>query len=133
MNNMKVLLVDDDVFLRDMYATKFVECGHKVEAVDQGSKALSVLEKEKDFDVVLVDMVMPGMTGVELIAKIEEADLFNGATCIVLSNQGQQADIDEAMQAGAKSYIIKAEHLPSEVVDKVESILQGTTNTKDNK
>ena len=131
MNNMKVLLVDDDVFLRDMYATKFVECGHQVEAVDQGGKALSILAKEKDFDVVLVDMVMPGMTGVELIAKIEEEKLFNGATCIVLSNQGQQADIDEAMEAGAKSYIVKAEHLPSEVVEKVENILKDSSSGKD--
>lgn len=121
---MKVLLVDDDVFLRDMYATKFIECGHEVKAVDQGSKALNILQKEKDFDVVLVDMVMPGMTGIELITEIEKENLFNGATCIVLSNQGQQADIDEAMEAGAKSYIIKAEHLPSEVVQKVEEILK---------
>lgn len=121
---MKVLLVDDDVFLRDMYAAKFNECKHQVQAVGQASEALNILEKETNFDVVLVDMVMPGMTGVELLTSIREKNLLNEATCIMLSNQGQQADIDEAIEAGAKSYIVKAEHLPSEVVQKVEKILQ---------
>lgn len=122
--SMKVLLVDDDAFLRDMYATKFIECGHEVEAVDHGSKALEFLKKDDDYDVILVDMVMPGMSGVELITNIKKEKLLNKAHCIVLSNQGQQADIDEAIEAGAESYIIKAEHLPSEVVEKVEKILK---------
>lgn len=120
---MKVLLIDDDVFLRDMYATKFVECGHEVEAVDHGEKALTVVQSGHDFDVILVDMVMPGMSGVELITTMQNEGLVGKAVCIVLSNQGQQADIDEAMAAGAASYIIKAEHIPSDVVTEVEQIL----------
>ena len=119
---MKILLVDDDVFLRDMYATKFTECGHEVQAVDQAEAALTTLRAGEAFDVVLVDMVMPGMTGSILLQTMKDEGLATEAMWIVLSNQGQQADINEAIEAGASSYIIKAEHVPSEVVSKVESL-----------
>lgn len=119
---MKILLIDDDVFLRDMYATKFTECGHTVEAVDKAELALQMLRQKNAFDVILVDMVMPGMTGIEFIQTALAETLVGKAVCVVLSNQGQQADINEALEAGAASYIIKAEHIPSEVVEKTEAI-----------
>jgi CheY-like chemotaxis protein len=121
---MKVLLIDDDVFLRDMYATKFGECDHQVEAVDHAEKAIRLLEEPHDYDVILIDMVMPGMSGVDLLHELHTKKLLNGAVCVVLSNQGQQADIDEALAAGAVSYIVKAEHVPSDVVERVQSIVK---------
>ena len=119
---MKVLLIDDDAFLRDMYATKFAECGHEVVSADQATAAMTVLANQTDIDVVLVDMVMPGMSGTELITQIKAEGLAADAIIIVLSNQSQKADIDEALAAGAVDYIVKAEHIPSEVVAKVEQI-----------
>jgi CheY-like chemotaxis protein len=121
---MKLLLVDDDAFLRDMYATKFGECGYTVDAADSAMAALTVLEQNSDFDVILLDMVMPGMTGVELISAIKERFPDTKTTFIVLSNQGQSEDIKEAMEAGAHGYIVKAESIPSEVVRKVEAIVK---------
>ncbi len=122
-NRMKILLVDDDAFLRDMYATKFGEAGHTVEAAETGSDALTMLRDSK-FDVVLMDVIMPGMTGVELLEHIKKEKLDYAPLCIVLSNQGEQHDIDAAFAAGAKGYIIKAEMIPSEVVAKVMSIVE---------
>lgn len=119
---MKLLLVDDDAFLRDMYATKFAECGHDIDAADSGMAALAKLEQERSFDIVLLDMIMPGMTGVELISAIKERYPEFTPKFIVLSNQGQHEDIAEAKEVGAHGYIIKAESIPSEVVKKVEAI-----------
>lgn len=127
---MKILLIDDDVFLRDMYATKFTESGHEVEAVEQAERALQILAEGTPFDVILIDMVMPGMSGVEFLQQASAQKMCDEKVCIVLSNQGQQADIDEAMAAGAQAYIVKAEHIPSEVVQKVEAIQREKTNTK---
>jgi CheY-like chemotaxis protein len=117
---MKLLLVDDDAFLRDMYATKFAECGHTIDAADSAVAALQKLQQDINFDVVLLDMIMPGMGGVELISTIKERFPELKAKFIVLSNQGQSEDIEEATAAGAIGYIIKAETIPSTVVKKVE-------------
>ncbi|HEY0964686.1 MAG TPA: response regulator [Candidatus Paceibacterota bacterium] len=122
---MKLLLVDDDAFLRDMYATKFVECGHEVDSADSAVVALGKLQQRTDFDVVLLDMVMPGMTGVDLIVAIKERFPDLKSKYIVLSNQGQSEDIQEAMDAGASGYIVKAELIPSDVVKKVETLAKG--------
>lgn len=119
---MKILLVDDDAFLRDMYATKFTEAGDEVAVAPDGVKALSVLESDA-FDVVIMDMVMPGMSGIDLLSNIKKSDSIQVGKCIILSNQGEQADIDAANEAGADGYIIKAESIPSEVVTKVHNIV----------
>lgn len=118
---MRLLLVDDDVFLRDMYATKFIEAGHEVVEADGPIAALSRLRRDVEFDVVLLDMIMPGMSGVELIHKAK-SEFDKDLTYIVLSNQGQREDVEEAEAAGAVGYIIKAEMVPSQVVEKVEAL-----------
>jgi CheY-like chemotaxis protein len=120
---MKILLVDDDTFLRDMYSTKFIECGHDVTPAIHATDALRILETVQDFDLMLVDMIMPGMTGVELLVELKNTMPDLAMKRIVLSNQGQDQDIEEATDAGAIGYIIKAQSVPSEVVKKVEEIM----------
>jgi DNA-binding response OmpR family regulator len=119
---MKILLVDDDVFLRDMYAVKFRESGDEVTTAHDGTEALRLLASGT-YDVVITDMVMPGMTGAELIKKIKATDLGKDMKCIVLSNQGEEQDISAAKTEGAIGYIIKAESIPSEVVTRVHAII----------
>lgn len=120
---MNILLVDDDEFLLDMYAFKFKSCGHTVTTAHTGVGALQVLSKTRDFDAVVLDMIMPGMSGTELIVAAREQHADISAKFIVLSNQGQEADIAEAKAAGASGYIIKAATIPSEVVERVEGII----------
>lgn len=120
---MKVLLVDDDTFLLDMYALKFSTLGHVVTCAKSGADALAKLAADTTFDVVVLDMIMPGMTGTELIAEARAQHRDIKTKYIVLSNQGQEADVSEAVAAGADGYIIKAATIPSEVVAKVEEII----------
>ena len=120
---MRILLVDDDMFLRDMYATKFSECAHEVVAVENTAEALRTLEQDKNFDVILMDMIMPGMSGTEFLASTKEILSQADIKAIMLSNQGQDEDMDEAKEAGAIGYLIKAHMIPSEVVKEVEKII----------
>lgn len=120
---MKLLIVDDDAFLRDMYAIKFGESGYSVHAAETAEQALTKVEQTPDFDVVLLDMIMPGMGGVELIREIKTNYPQMEASLIVLSNQGQESDVAEATQAGASGYIVKAEAIPSDVVTRVNELV----------
>lgn len=121
---MKILLVDDDSFLRDMYTTKFVDHGHEVDVSDGSASVLSKLQQGLKYDLAILDMVMPGTSGVELLTIIKEQFGDQVGCCIFLSNQGQEEDIREATEAGAVGYIVKAESIPSEVVKKVEDIMK---------
>ncbi len=120
---MKILLVDDDAFLRDMYATKFTELGHVVDVAETGEIALVMLH-ENTYDVAIVDMVMPGMDGVQLVTHIKEDKLAGDPICIMLSNQSEKTDRDRATHAGATGYIVKAELIPSEVVKEVSRLAE---------
>ena len=118
MKSIKILLVDDDAFLRDMYATKFSEIGHTVDVAETAERALTKL-REHEYDAVLMDMIMPGMNGVELLTHLKNEKLGGDPICIMLSNQSEAADRDAALKAGAEGYIVKAELIPSEVVAEV--------------
>ncbi len=115
---MKIILIDDDAFLRDMYATKFTELGHEVTIAETGEKALELITAST-FDVALMDMIMPGITGVELLNEMKTRGIGKDLRCIMLTNQGGKEEIEAALSAGALGYIVKAEFIPSEVVAQV--------------
>lgn len=120
---MKILLIDDDVFLRDMYAKKFTDSGFDVTTSESSSKTISLLSDGNKYDIGLFDMIMPGTNGVELLTLINERFPNQIKYSIFLTNQGQDEDIREATEAGAIGYIVKASTIPSEVVVKIREII----------
>ena len=123
---MKILLVDDDSFLLDMYANKFTASKHAVDSTKSVEGALEKLRGGNTYDAVLLDMVLPNMTGVDLLKVVQNEKLGGAAKFIVLSNQSDDHDRKAALEAGAAGYIIKAEMIPSEVVTAVEGIIGGS-------
>lgn len=119
----KILIVDDDSFLLDMYAFKFSQNNFEVYTVMDGAQAVEKLEGGLTPDVVLMDLIMPGMDGFETLEKIRDNNLAIGATKIILSNKSQQADIDRGMSLGVEGYIVKANSTPAEVIEEVIKIL----------
>ena len=120
----KILIIDDDKFLLDMYTLKFKEKGFDVNSILWAQEALSVLEgKQFEPDVVLVDLVMPGIDGFEFLQIVRDKKLLEHGKAIVLSNLGEAQDIEKAKSLGAVGYIIKANNTPSEVVNQVVDIL----------
>ncbi|MGE5541064.1 MAG: response regulator [Bacillota bacterium] len=120
----RLYLVDDDRFLLDMYAVKFKAAGHEVTAFQNGEEALTALREKPAPDAMLLDIVMPGMDGFEILQKIRDEKLAPTTKVIVLSNQGQEADIEKAKQLGAAGYIIKASAIPSEVFSETLKIIE---------
>jgi len=112
-----VYLVDDDRFLLDLYAVKFRNAGHDVTVFGSGEDLIAGLRKGGPSpDAILLDLIMPGVGGFEALETIRKEGLAKGAKVIILSNQGQDSDIEHAKQLSADGYIIKASAIPSEVL-----------------
>jgi two-component system, OmpR family, alkaline phosphatase synthesis response regulator PhoP len=118
----KILIVDDDKFLLDMYSLKFTQEGFDPEIAFSGPEAIQKIESGSKPDICLVDIIMPQMNGFELIGELRKRNVCN--TLIILSNLGQKEDIEKGLQAGADGYIIKASATPSEVVTRVKDIVK---------
>lgn len=121
-----IYLVDDDRFLLDLYVVKFKNAGHEVTAFGGGQELLTALRKEdaKVPDAILLDVIMPGMTGFETLEVIRKEHLAQGAKIIFLSNQGQDSDIETTKNLAADGYIIKASVIPSEVFAETMRIIE---------
>jgi DNA-binding response OmpR family regulator len=119
-----VFMVDDDKFLLDMYTVKFKENDFEVVGVLDSMDALEQLKEGFEPDVVLLDLVMPGMDGFEFLQKVKNEKLAKKAKFIILSNLGQDSDVKAGKQCGADGYIVKASATPSEVVQYVTDILK---------
>lgn len=120
----KILIVDDDKFLLSMYSMKFSRNGMEVTAIPSPKDALEKLREGFTPDIIMLDVIMPEMDGVELLAKIREENLAKDAVVVILSNQGQPSDIDRAKAFGINGYIVKATTIPSEVLREITRIAE---------
>ena len=118
--NVKVLLVDDDTFLLDMYSMKLKKYGFQVNIALNGVDALDKLTNGGyQPDVILSDVVMPHMNGVDFLKNLREKKIAENAIVIMLTNQGQADDLNAVKPYHVDDYIIKALAIPTEVVEKV--------------
>src|SRR3989338_5372481 len=126
----KILVVDDDTFLLDMYASKFSQKGFQITSSPGTLDALEKLRGGYVPDILLVDLVMPEMDGFAFLEQLQKDGLASKALIIVLSNLGQEEDILRAKKLGATGYIIKASATPSEVVGRVLEELKKREGSK---
>lgn len=120
----RIYLTDDDHFLLDMYSVKFRASGHEVTACNGGEELIAAIKDKGAPDAVLLDIIMPGMDGFQTLEAIRKDKLLpETTTVIVLSNQGQDTDIEKAKSLGAKGYIVKASAIPSEVLTETLNLI----------
>ncbi len=120
----KILLVDDDSFLLNMYSLKFTKNGFEVLATQNGREAFEKLKDGFTPDIIMLDIIMPGLDGLALLGEIRKAKLIPNATVIMLTNQSDTAEIEKAKTLGINGYIVKATTIPSEVINQVIEIHQ---------
>jgi DNA-binding response OmpR family regulator len=118
----KVLLVEDDKMLADMYVTKFSKEGMEILKADDGAKGLEMAKKEKP-DLILLDIIMPKLDGFAVLKELKKDPGMSDTHILLLTNLGQSEDVEKGKQLGADDYFIKANHTPAEIVTKVKYLL----------
>lgn len=117
-----VLIVEDTELLRRMYADKLQQEGFKVLSAADGLEALSLLRSETP-DLILLDLVMPNMSGLEVLETLRKDDRLSAIPVLILSNPLEDADMERAMELGAVDYLIKSEMRLSDVAARIAEVL----------
>lgn len=118
-----VLLVEDDEYLQSIYASRFELAGCKVYKSKNGEEAIAIAKKEKP-DIVLSDILMPKMDGFEMLKRLKQDKETKKIPVVLLSNLGQEDDVEKGKKMGAADYIIKVHHTPTEIYDRVAEIVK---------
>ncbi|MFA4830690.1 MAG: response regulator [Patescibacteria group bacterium] len=116
-----VLLIEDDIFLANIYKMKFEMEGFKVTVSDNGELGLADAKKKKP-DIILLDILLPKMDGFTVLEKLKAAESTKIIPVILLTNLGQKDDVEKGLKLGAVDYLIKAHFKPSETVEKVRKV-----------
>ncbi len=119
----KILIVDDDNFLLDMYALKFSQNNFAVHTAMNGVQAIEKLKTGLDPEIILTDIMMPEMDGFEMLETINKENISPNSLKLVLSNRNQQSDVDRGTELGVAGYIVKASSTPMEVITQVQDVL----------
>lgn len=117
-----ILVIEDDKFLRDLLVHKLEEKGYYAEVAIDGEEGYQQITKVKP-DLVLLDLILPGIDGFEVLKKVHEDSSLAQIPIIILSNLGQQEEIERGLSLGAKDYMIKAHFTPQEVIERIEKVL----------
>lgn len=117
-----ILLVEDDPFLIDIYTTKLKESGFSVEVASDGEEAIRKV-KEKNFDLMLLDIVLPKLDGWDILRQIKADSKLKDLKIIIISNLSQKEEVERGMNLGVEKYLIKAHYTPSEVVKEIKKVL----------
>ena len=124
-NNKKtIMIVEDDVFVMDIYKTKLTKEGFRLITANNGKQAIEKIEKGTDIpDLILLDIIMPYVNGLTVLKEIQRNETWKRIPVVLLTNLSQKEEIKEGFELGAKDYLIKSHFTPSEVVEKVDKYL----------
>jgi CheY-like chemotaxis protein len=118
----KILVAEDDRFLRRAAVATLKQRGFGVVTASDGEEALRQAAGELP-DLILLDLIMPKIQGFEVLRRLKQNPSTAGIPVIVLSNLGQERDVTQAMEAGARTYLIKANLSLQELVREIEKVL----------
>jgi len=118
-----ILIVEDDKFLRELISRKLSGEGFDaLEAVD-GEEGIKKIKEGKP-DLVLLDLILPGIDGFEVLARLREDPEISSIPVIILSNLGQREEVEKGLKLGAIDYLIKAHFTPGEIIEKIKNALK---------
>ena len=121
----KVAIIEDDIAISQMYRIKFEAEGYNVETADNGKVGLELIDSMKP-DIVLLDLMMPIMTGDVMLAELRKTDYGKNLKVIILTNMGEQEVPATVKELGVSAFILKADMTPRQVAEIVKKTLSVT-------
>jgi len=119
----KILLVEDEPMIVDMYKLKLEENGFEVLVTDKGSEALQLV-KDKQPALVLLDVILPQVDGFSILQSIKAETTTKDIPVIILTNLSQESDQEKGQQLGAVSYLVKSQRTPTEVLTEIKKFIK---------
>ncbi len=120
----KILLVEDEALIRELYTRQLTKAGFMVKPAATGEEAVQIL-KTDSFDVILLDIMLPGINGLQVLREYKLAQPNTPTVVVLLTNLGQESIIKEGFDLGAQAYLIKTSYTPDQIVAEVQSIIAG--------
>jgi len=115
----KILIIEDDKFLRELIARKLTGEGFDISEAVDGEDGIKKIKEEKP-DLILLDLILPGIDGFEVLKKTKEDAATASIPVIILSNLGQREEVEKGLKLGAIDYLIKAHFTPGEIIEKIK-------------
>jgi len=115
----KILIIEDEEIMINLLQKKLSQEGYNVSVARNGEEGLRLI-KETMPDLVLLDIIMPKMGGLEVMEAMQKDEKLKDIPVIIVSNSGQPVEIDKAKELGVKDWLIKTEFDPQEVINKVK-------------
>jgi DNA-binding response OmpR family regulator len=122
-NKKSLLIIEDDIFVRELVSMKLRESKYKVTESSDGQDGLNKLLSEK-YNIILLDLMIPNKTGLEILSEFNEkkTDSYS-PKIIIMSNLSEQDKIMECLKLGAVDYIVKSHYSPTEIVSKINKLI----------
>ena len=118
-----ILIIEDDKFLRELIAKKLIKEEYNISEAIDGEEGMKKIAEEKP-DLILLDLILPGIDGFEVMSRMKEDPSLSQIPIIILSNLGQKEEIERGINLGAKDYLIKAHFTPGEIIEKIKAALK---------
>ncbi|MBI1862660.1 response regulator [Candidatus Microgenomates bacterium] len=118
----QILLVEDDIFILELYQRELVKSGFEVQTCSDGNTALKLVE-EKDYDLVMLDIMIPEKDGIAVLTSIKQNPKKKDTKVLMLTNLGQEDIIKKTHDLGAAGYLIKADYNPYQVIEEVKKYI----------
>lgn len=122
-----VLLIEDDLFIKQMYCNKIEELGIDVLSVSTNEEFRNILNNNS-IDLILLDLVLPNISGFDILDWLKKDYKYKDIPVIIISNLSSQLDINQAFKLGAVDYIVKSNYTPNEVIRTIQKHLIKSTN-----
>lgn len=118
----RILIIEDDFFIRDLYVRQFMKDGYEIDTAENGNDGIVKAEEQKP-DAILLDIMLPKVSGLEVLKKLKSNPTTKPSLVVLLTNLSEDDTIKQGFELGAEGYLIKSAYTPEQVVKEVAKLM----------